>query len=252
MITLGGPEGLPSIEGMATNKILAIVTNAGEYEKVGYRTGLWLGELTHFYDYAEQHGFTVTVASPRGGAVPIDPESLASQWLDDLGTRERYRDRAFMDLLTDTIAISDVVMEDYDAIYFTGGHGVMFDFRSADLAALTAAFYESGRVVSAVCHGPAGIIDVALSSGEPMIRGRQVTGFSWPEEEAAQRADAVPFRLEDELAERGAIYSNAANLFEPYVVVDGSLITGQNPGSARPVAEAVVAALQGRQAQDRS
>ncbi len=229
---------------MATNNILVIVTNAAEYEKIGYRTGLWLGEFTHFYDYATEHGYDLTVASPTGGAVPLDPESLAPNWLEDLGTGERYRDRAFMDLLKDTLPIAEVKADDYDAIYFTGGHGVMFDFRSPELGALTAAFYESGKIVAAVCHGPAGIIDVRLSTGEPMIRGKQVTGFSWPEEEAAQRAEAVPFRLEDELIAQGASYSKAAGLFEPYVVVDGSLITGQNPGSARPVAEAVIAALQ--------
>ena len=126
--------------------------------------------------------------------------------------------------------------------------GVMFDFRGEELGALTARFYESGRIVSAVCHGPAGILDVTLGSGEPMIKGKRVTGFSWVEEQAAQRADAVPFRLEDELAGRGAHYSKAGQPFEPYVVVDGQLITGQNPGSALPVAQALVRALKERAA----
>lgn len=244
-----GPAPVPHFNRvMATDKILVIVTNAAEYEKVGFRTGLWLGELTHFHDFVAENGFDVTIASPRGGYVPLDPESLAPMWLEELGTGERYRDRSYMDRLVDTVPISAVSVEDYDAIYFTGGHGVMFDFRSPELGALTAAFFEAGKIVSAVCHGPAGILDVPLGNGEPMIRGKQVTGFSWPEEEAAHRADAVPFRLEDELVARGATYSKADNLFEPYVVVDGNLITGQNPGSARPVAEAVVAALRTRHA----
>ena len=120
---------------MATNKILIIVTNAGEYHKVGMRTGLWLGELTHFYDYVTEHGFAVDIASPSGGYVPIDPESLAHEVLGELGTDQRYADREFMNLLENTKKASEVNVEDYDAIYFTGGHGVMFDFGGKDLGA---------------------------------------------------------------------------------------------------------------------
>lgn len=227
-----------------STRILVIVTNAGQYEQVGYRTGLWLGELTHFYDYVTDHGYQVDIASPAGGFVPIDPESLAHDVLDELGTGERYRDREFMNLLDDTKKVTDVDVEDYAAMYFTGGHGVMFDFRGDALGAMTATFYDTGRVVSAVCHGPAGLLNVPLGNGDPLVKGKNVTGFSWPEEEAAQRADAVPFRLEEELKKLGAHYSMAGKPFETYVVEDGRLITGQNPGSARAVAEAVVKALQ--------
>ena len=228
---------------MATGRILTIVTNAGEYEAVGYRTGLWLGELTHFYDHVTENGFTVDLASPRGGYVPIDPESLSHTMLAELGTDRRYRDREFMDLLRDTRKAADVEVEEYDAIYFTGGHGVMFDFRADDLGTLTAKFHDSGRIVCSVCHGAAGLLNVPLDNGDPLVRGRNVTGFSWREEELAQRADAVPFSLQDELTALGAHYSIAAAPFESYVVEDGRLITGQNPGSARAVAEALVKAL---------
>lgn len=231
---------------MSTNKILIIVTNAREYERTGRRTGLWLGELTHFYDYAQAHGVELDIASPAGGYVPIDPESLAHNVLGQLGTGDRYRDREFMDLLVNTPKASEVNVENYDAIYFTGGHGVMFDFGGADLAALTARFYESGRVVSAVCHGPAALLEVTLANGDPLIQGKNVTGFSWREEELAQRADAVPFNLEEELSKRGGILSLADKPFETHVIQDGRLITGQNPGSARAVAEAVVAQLVSR------
>jgi putative intracellular protease/amidase len=226
------------------NRILIIVTNVGEYTKVGYRTGLWLGELTHFYDYAKENGFELDIASPNGGFVPLDPESLAHDVLGELGTDQRYRDREFMNLLDNTKKAAEVNVEDYDAIYFTGGHGVMFDFRDTDLAAVTAKFYETGRIVSAVCHGPVGLLDVRLTSGEALVRGKNVTGFSWPEEEAAQRADAVPFSLQDELRKLGGNYSMADKPFDAHVVEDGLLITGQNPGSARAVAEAVVKRLQ--------
>ncbi|MBJ8339894.1 type 1 glutamine amidotransferase domain-containing protein [Antrihabitans sp. YC3-6] len=229
---------------MATNKILIIVTNVGEYEKVGYRTGLWLGELTHFYDYVVENGYKVDIASPAGGFVPIDPESLAHDVLSDLGTDKRYRDREFMDLLVDTRKATDLDPDDYDAIYFTGGHGVMWDFRSDDLGALTAKFYKAEKVVSAVCHGPAGLLNVSLSAGDSLLDGKNVTGFSWAEEEGAQRADVVPFNLEEELSALGGKYSKADEPFEPHVVSDGLLVTGQNPGSARGTAEAVVKALQ--------
>lgn len=231
---------------MATGKILIIVTNAGEYEAAGYRTGLWLGELTHFYDYVTEQGFTVDIASPAGGYVPLDPESLSAQMLGDLGTGERYRDREFMDLLRNTKKTGEVDVEDYDAIYFTGGHGVMFDFRGADLGALTAKFYDSDRIVSSVCHGAAGLLDVVLSNGDPLVKGKNLTGFSWQEEEFVHRADVVPFSLQDELTALGAHYSTADKPFATYVVEDDRLITGQNPGSAQAVAEAVVRALRAR------
>ncbi|MFF4415080.1 type 1 glutamine amidotransferase domain-containing protein [Streptosporangium sp. NPDC001559] len=228
----------------ATKRILVVVTNVGEYEKAGMRTGLWLGELTHFWDYAERAGFSLDIASPSGGTIPIDPESLAHDVLAELGTERRYRDRRFMNLLDDTRKVADVDVEDYDAIYLTGGHGVMFDFpRSDDLESLVAGFHESGRVVSAVCHGPCGLLNVTLSNGEPLVRGRDVTGFSWPEEEAADREDAVPYSLQEELKLLGAHYI-AGRPFEAHVVEDDRLITGQNPGSARGVAEAVVRRLQ--------
>lgn len=224
-----------------TNRILVIVTSISEYEKVGYRTGLWLGELTHFYDVAEQAGCEVTIASIEGGPVPLDPESLAHTILGDLGTDKRYADRLFMDKLKDTVAVSQVDIDDYDAIYLTGGHGVMFDYhQSQALQTLIARFYETGRIVSAVCHGPCGLLDVTLSNGEPLVKGRKVTGFSWLEEELAQRAHAVPYSLEDRLKELGASYSIAEKPFDIHVVEDGRLITGQNPSSAKAVAEAVV------------
>ncbi|MDF3143719.1 MULTISPECIES: type 1 glutamine amidotransferase domain-containing protein [unclassified Streptomyces] len=223
------------------NRILVIVTSTGEYETVGYRTGLWLGELTHFYDVAEQAGFDLTIASIEGGPVPLDPESLTHDIVGDLGTDKRYTDRQFMDKLQDTVAVSETGVDDYDAVYLTGGHGVMFDFyQSQALETVIARFYETGRIVSAVCHGPCGLLDVTLSNGEPLVKGKNVTGFSWREEELAQRDHAVPYSLEDRLKELGAFYSIAEQPFGIHVVEDGRLITGQNPGSAKAVAEAVV------------
>lgn len=232
-----------------TKRILIIVTNVPEYELVGYRTGLWLGELTHFWDVAEEAGYKMDIASPSGGPVPLDPESLIiSEVTHTIGMEgdisKRYEDRTFMNLLRNTRKVSEVNAADYDAIYMTGGHGVMFDFpKSAALAELTAKFYESGKIVSAVCHGPAGLLEVKLSDGDRLIKGKDITGFSWKEEVMAKRDHAVPFSLEEELQKRGGKYGKALVPFTSHVVEDGRLITGQNPGSARAVGEAVVAKL---------
>jgi putative intracellular protease/amidase len=128
-----------------TKKILIIVTNVPEYKKVGFRTGLWLGELTHFWDVAEEAGYTMDIVSPSGGPIPLDPESLAHGVLAELSTERRYMDRAYMDRLEHTKKVSDVRVEDYDAIYLTGGHGTMFDFpESKTLQEVIAKFYETG------------------------------------------------------------------------------------------------------------
>jgi putative intracellular protease/amidase len=227
-----------------TNRILIIVTNVGEYEKVGFRTGLWLGELTHFWDVAEGAGFQMDLASPAGGYVPIDPESLAHAVLALGGTDERYRDRVYMNRLVDTMKVADADPAAYDALYMTGGHGVCLDFASSEaLAALAARFHEAGKVVSAVCHGPAGLLEARLPGGGYLIAGKKLTGFSWAEEEKAGREQAVPYNLEEELKKRGADYEKAWFAMSPHVVEDGLLITGQNPASARGVGEAVVKRL---------
>ncbi|BCA55082.1 protease I [Nitrospira sp. KM1] len=234
----------------ATGKILIIVTNTDQYKKVGLRTGLWLGELVHFWDIAEKAGYQMDIVSPEGGKVPIDPESLiVSEVANTVGigsdVSKRYEDREFMDLLDRTRNVSDANVRDYDAMYLTGGHGVMFDYpTSVSLAELTGLFYDANKIVSAVCHGPAGLLEVRLKKGGYLIANREVTGFSWKEEQLARRDHAVPFNLEEELQRRGAQFSKAWMPFTPHVVVSGRLITGQNPASAADVARAVVEALQ--------
>ena len=228
-----------------TSRILIVATSVDEYKAVGYRTGLWLSELTHFYDVAEEDGFAMDVATPQGGKVPLDPESLSSSMLD-AATAERYKDRAFMDRLDASLKLSDVDPARYDAIYLTGGHGVMFDFpESADLQRLVAAFWDAGKVVSAVCHGPAGLLNVRIADGSYLLADRNVTGFSWNEEVKFNRAEAVPYNLEEELQGRGAAYSKAWLAMGSHVVEDGRLVTGQNPTSAKGVADAVMKQVRG-------
>ena len=144
------------------------------------RTGLWLGELTHFWDLAEEAGFSMDIASPSGGRIPLDPESLVHEVLSELGTEKRYRDRRYMDLLENTKKVANVNVEDYDAIYLTGGHGTMFDFRqSKTLETLMTRFYETGRIVSTVCHGATGLLNVNLSNGKSSVARCTTISFGY-------------------------------------------------------------------------
>lgn len=225
-------------------RVLIVVTSAGSYTKAGYRTGLWLGELTHFYDVVEKAGYDITIASIDGGQVPLDPESLGHLMLKQGGTQARYEDPAFMARLKRTPKLADVADQPYDAVYLTGGHGTMFDFpTSAELGAVLTRTFEAGGIVSAVCHGPSGFLAARLSDGTELVRGQKVTGFSWPEEKLAGRDKAVPFRLDEALRDQGAKYTKAVRPMAKKVVKDGNLITGQNPMSAEGVGEAVVKAL---------
>lgn len=234
---------------MPTKKILIIVTNTELFETAGFRTGLWLGELVEFWEVAEDAGYTMDIASPSGGRVPLDPESLLITEIGDaVGLKgslaKHYEDKNFMRLLDNTVKVSDVDAAAYDAIYMTGGHGVMFDFpNSAALAELTTRFHDSGKIVSAVCHGPCGLLGVRLGNGKHLVDGKNVTSYSWREEGMAKREHAVPFSLEEELQKRGGRYSKAMLPFGSHVVEDGLLITGQNPKSAKDVGKAVVGKL---------
>ena len=235
---------------MAANKILIVVTGTDEFREIGWRTGLWFSELTHFWDVAEEAGFRLDIASPAGGKIPIDPESLViSEMATAFGLEgavaKHYRDRGYMDRLLDTLPVSEVDVDQYDAIYLAGGHGAMFDFPASDaLAKLIVAFHAAEKIVSAVCHGPAALLNVRLANGTYLAAGRRVTGFSWTEEVGVKRDQAVPFSLEEELKKLGAECSKGLVPFTSHVVEDGQLITGQNPGSAKAVGQAVIKQLE--------
>ena len=235
-------------------KFLALSTSAHRYESSGMRTGMWLGEYTHFYDVLTDAGHAVDLASVDGGVVPIDPVSLQPPVIQLGGTNKRYADAGFMRQLETTPAIADVDLSDYFGIYLIGGHGTMFDFNREEVRQAVAMFADNAKIVSAVCHGPNGLVGVTLDSGKRLLEGRRVTGYSWVEERMARRADVVPFSLQDRLtAEVGneGEYSTAKVPMTKHVVVEplvgpagrGALITGQNPMSAAGVGEAVLAAL---------
>ncbi|AQQ15000.1 chaperone protein HchA [Corynebacterium glaucum] len=224
-------------------KILALSTSAHRYQSSGLRTGMWLGEFTHFYDVLTEAGHEVELASVAGGTIPIDPVSLKTPVIQMGGTNKRYEDPEFMSLLDDTPSISDVDLDSYAGIYLIGGHGTMFDFTTEPVKAAVAHFADAGKIVSGVCHGPVGLLEVTLADGTSLLDGRRVTGYSWSEEKLARRADEVPFSLEEKLSAEAGEYTTAAVPMTKHVVVDGNLVTGQNPTSATGVGEAVLELL---------
>ncbi len=230
-------------EGM-TKRILLVVSNVDRYETdPTHPTGLWLSELTHAWDVFEARGFEQVIVSPAGGHVPLEPRSLKGMNYDK-SAKAWHTDASKMALLENTASPADVRAEDFDAIYFTGGHAVMFDFPgSAGLQDLTRSIYETGGVVGAVCHGYCGLLETKLSDGSYLVAGRNTTGFSWREEVLAGVAKIVPYNVEERMRAIGANYSKALLPFTSNSVTDGRLVTGQNPGSAKETAEAVAALL---------
>lgn len=227
-----------------TKRILIVVTNIDRYESdPSHPTGLWLSELTHAYDVFEERGFAQTIVSPAGGHSPLEPRSLAFPNYDR-SAKAWHNDPARMALLDSTASAEQIDPADYDAIYFTGGHAVMFDFSdSTELQRITREIYERGGVVGSVCHGYCGLLETRLSDGNYLVTGRNLTGFSWREEILARVDKLVPYNVEERMKERGAHYSKALLPFVSNVVVDGTLVTGQNPGSAKETATRLAALL---------
>jgi len=225
-------------------KALIVVTNHSDFEHPGAEpTGLWLSEFAHFYDVFEDAGIGMDIVSPRGGKIPIDGRSLGRLTLDK-ATRRRYEDPAFMAMLDNTRRLSDIDWENYDVLYFAGGHGAMWDFADNDeLHAVVREMYESGRVVAAVCHGTAALQNVRLSNGEFLIAGKKGTGFAYFDERIAGVKRLVPYNLQSRLEDRGMIYSKARLPLAGHTVVDDRLITGQNPNSATETAQKTLEAI---------
>ncbi len=229
-----------------SKRILHVVTNISKYEGIDRPTGLWLGELTHAYDEFEKQNYLQDIVSPNGGLSPIEPKSL-ERFVADASVLKRKNDPTFMQLLETTKKTSEINWQDYDAIYYTGGHGVMWDFLdNAELQNITKNIYEKGGVVASVCHGYCGLLNVRLSTGQYLIAGKKLTGFAWCEEVLAGVAKKVPYNAEELAKERGAHYQRKFIPFLPNVVRDANLITGQNPFSARVTAFAMIDALEAK------
>lgn len=226
-----------------SKKILVVVTNHSKYPSRSDTTGLWVTELTHFYDVMVDAGFTMDFASPLGGKTPLDERSLGWLFMDK-SAKAHLRDASFMDRLDDTTPAAEVNPSDYVAIYFTGGHGTMWDFRNnPELKRVAEQIYEHGGYVTSVCHGAAALLNLTRSDGKPLIAGKKVTGFSNTEESLAGLNDQVPFFLQTEMTALGADYQKALLPFTSYAVVDGRLVTGQNPYSGKEVARALLKAM---------
>lgn len=221
-------------------KILCVVTSNNVKGSTGIPTGFWLSELTHPMKKFEDAGFEISLASIKGGKPPIDEVSLD---FSDAINKKFWDDATFQKKYNNTLKLDDVDAKDYDAIFFAGGHGVMWDFpESSAVDKVTREIYENGGIVSAVCHGPCALVNVKLSDGSYLVAGKNVTGFTNAEEDEVQGTAIVPFLLADKLNERGAIHHAAAN-WSNNVVVDGRLVTGQNPASAASVGDEVVKLL---------
>jgi putative intracellular protease/amidase len=223
--------------------ILVVLTSHATHAS-GKPTGYWLSELTHFYDVAHAADITLHMMSPAGGEPPMDPASrnmqdpISAKWMGDSG---------FTTSLLHTKKPQEVNAEDYAAIYYPGGHGPMWDLaQNRSIAEIAARIYENGGVVAAVCHGPAALLPVTLADGMSLLAGKTVTGFSNNEERLSGKRGEVPFLLQNRLHAQAKRYTKAFLPFRAHVEVDGRVVTGQNPQSAKGVGEAVVQLLSGR------
>jgi putative intracellular protease/amidase len=224
-------------------KILIVLTSHDRLGGTGEKTGFWLEEFAAPYYVLKDAGAAVMLASPKGGQPPVDPKSDLPE--NQTETTKRFRaDPAAQAELANTKKLADVSANDFDAVFFPGGHGPMWDlYDNADSIALIEDFVKAGKPVAAVCHAPVALANVRNKDGEYLVKGRRVTGFTNTEEDAVGLTTVVPFLLEDKLKERGGIYGRAAD-WAPYVEVDGKLVTGQNPASSEPAAKALLELLE--------
>ena len=229
------------------SKVLMVLTSHDRLGNTGQKTGFWLEEFVTPYYILKDAGLDVTLASPKGGQPPLDPKS------DDPGSEtqamRRFKgDNEVQAALANTIPLSDISPDEYDAVFYPGGHGPLWDLsEDRDSIGLIETMYAAGKPVGAVCHGPAAFRQAKAPDGSPLVQGKSVTGFSNSEEAAAGLTDVVPFLVEEMLKQNGGDYSKAAD-WQPHAVTAGNLITGQNPASSEPTAKAMLAQLAGAHA----
>jgi len=213
----------------------------------GRKTGFWLEEFAAPYFVFRDAGAELTLASPKGGQPPLDPKSDLPE--NQTPAMERFKqDETAQKALARTVRLEDVKAEDFDTVFYSGGHGPMWDLAESPVSiALLESFYNSGKPIALVCHSP-GVLRHVTYNGEPLVKGKRVTGFTNGEEEEVQLTHVVPFLVEDELLRLGATFEKLAN-WHPFSVVDGRLITGQNPASSTSAAQALMKLLGERAAQ---
>ena len=223
-------------------KILMVLTSHDQLGDTGKKTGFWLEEFAAPYYVLKDAGAKLTLASPKGGQPPLDPKSDAPD-SQTAATQRFKQDAAAQAALASTVPLSTVKAADYDAVFYPGGHGPLWDLaEDKDSIALIEALHAAGKPVAAVCHAPGVLRHVKSSDGQPLVKDKKVTGFTNSEEEAVGLTKVVPFLVEDMLKENGGIYSKGAD-WAAYVLTDGILITGQNPASSEAAAQALLQLL---------
>ena len=220
-------------------KILLVLTSHDQLGNTGHKTGFWLEEFASPYYVFKDAGAQITLASPKGGQPPIDPKSDAPD-AQTAATRRFAEDAEAQQLLANSLPLAQVRAEDFDALFYPGGHGPLWDLaEDATSITLIERFVALGKPVGAVCHAPGVLRHVKAADGTPLVHGKRVTGFSNSEEAAVELTDVVPFLVEDMLKDHGGVYGRAAD-WHSHVEVDGLLVTGQNPASSDASAEALL------------
>lgn len=223
-------------------KILMVLTSHDQLGNTGHKTGFWLEEFAAPYYVFKDANVEITLASPNGGQPPLDPKSDEPDFQTD-ATQRFKSDADAQAALANTVKLSTLSADDFDAVFYPGGHGPLWDLaEDAQSISLIETMYAAGKTVAAVCHAPAVLRHARAADGTPLVKGKSVTGFSNTEEAAVQLTDIVPFLLEDELKEKGGNYSKAED-WNPYAITDGNLITGQNPASSELVAKTLLEKL---------
>jgi putative intracellular protease/amidase/catechol 2,3-dioxygenase-like lactoylglutathione lyase family enzyme len=224
-------------------KILLVLTSHDQLGNTGRKTGFWLEEFAAPFFVFRDAGVELTLASPKGGQPPIDPKSDLPENQTDAMTRFK-KDKTAQEALANTVKLSSVKSEDFDTVFYPGGHGPMWDLAEDPVSiALLESFYNSGKPIALVCHSP-GVLRHVTYKGQPLVKGKRVTGFTNGEEEEVQLTHVVPFLVEDELLRLGATFEKLAN-WQPFSVTDGRLITGQNPASSTSTAQALLKFMAG-------
>jgi len=219
-------------------KILMVLTSHDQLGYTGRKTGFWLEEFAAPYFVFKDAGVDLTLASPKGGQPPLDPKSDLPENQTEPMARFK-KDETAQKALANTVRLADVKAEDFNTVFYPGGHGPMWDLAESPVSiALIESFYNSGKPVALVCHAP-GVLRHVTYKGEPLVKGKRVTGFTNEEEEEVQLTNIVPFLVEDELKRLGAIFEKVPN-WQPFSIVDGRLITGQNPASSTSAAHALL------------
>ncbi len=225
-------------------KVLIVLTSHSELGNTGEKTGFWIEEFATPYYVLEDAGSTISIASPKGGQPPVDPKSELAD-AQTPSTERFYKDEIAINKVAFSLKLSDIKQDDYDAVFYPGGHGPLWDLATDKTSIkLIEDFYNNQKPIAFVCHAPAALINTKAENGQPLVKGKHLTGFSNTEEEAVKLTGIVPFLLEDELKKEGAHYTKG-NDWESYVKQDGLLITGQNPASSEAVANLLLKTLKG-------